>query len=475
MTNSYENPLITRYSSKEMQRIFSPDNKFSLWRKLWVSLAKNEQKLGLDISDEQIKELEDNIFNIDYALVSKYEKEIRHDVMAHIRAYGDACPSAKGIIHLGATSCYVDDNGDILVFREALILIKRKLLGVIKALGEFAEKHKDVATLGFTHFQAAQPTTVGKRACLWAQDVIFDLNRLNECLNSLAFPGCKGATGTSASFLKLFDGDIQKTLELEKMIATDFGFENILDVSGQTYTRKIDYFILSVLSGIAQSASKFATDIRLLSHMKEFDEPFETKQVGSSAMAYKRNPMRSERICSLARFVINDTLNASSTAAVQWLERSLDDSANRRISIPEAFLAVDAILTLYRNIVENGSVYPLIAYNRIQEELPFMATENILMKAVKKGGDRQELHEKIRILTTDATKQMKLEGKKVDLLSAIEKDSAFGLTREELLSLLEVDQFIGLAKEQTTTYVAKIKELIDKNKSLLIDNDEINC
>lgn len=474
MKDVYENPLTTRYASKRMQKIFSPDNKFSTWRKLWVALAENEKKLGLPITDEQIAEMKANVYNIDYSRAEKYESDIRHDVMAHIKAYGDVCPSAKGIIHLGATSCFVDDNGDIIVTREALRLVKSKLLGVISALKTFAEKYADTPTLAFTHFQPAQPTTVGKRACLWAQDLVLDFVRLEECEKTLKFAGCKGATGTMASFLSLFDGDEEKPFLLEKNVAKDFGFDEVLDVSGQTYTRKLDYFVLSTLSGIAQSASKFATDVRLLSHLREFDEPFESKQVGSSAMAYKRNPMRCERICSLARFVTTDAMNAAVTASSQWLERSLDDSANRRISIPEAFLAIDGILALYRNVVENGSVYPAVCMKRLKEELPFMATENILMTAVKKGGDRQDLHEKIRRITTEAAKKSKLEGKTIDFSSEI-ANGDFGLTREETEKLLSVDKFIGLAKIQTRNYVEKLKKIIDENAALLSDNDEIHC
>lgn len=474
MKDIYENPLTTRYASKKMQKIFSPSNKFSTWRKLWVSLAKNEKVLGLDISEQQIKELEDNVYNIDYERVAIYEKELRHDVMAHIKAYGDVCPNAKGIIHLGATSCYVDDNGDILIMREALFAVKAKLIGVLDSLKKFAERNKDIATLGFTHFQAAQPTTVGKRACLWAQDIVFDIERLDFCLSTLKFAGCKGATGTAASFFNLFNGDKDKTFELEKMIAKDFGFDSVLDVAGQTYSRKIDYFVLSVLSGIAQSASKFATDIRLLSHLKEFDEPFESKQVGSSAMAYKRNPMRSERICSLARYVITDVMNTSITTATQWLERSLDDSANKRICIPEAFLAVDAILTLYRNIVDNGMVYPYVCNKNLLAELQFMATENILMQAVKKGGDRQALHEKIRALTTEAARKTKLEGVEVDFLSMIAEDKDFNLTIDELNDLLDVKKFTGVAKEQTERYIAVMNKIVSENHSFLEENDEIN-
>lgn len=474
MKDIYDNPLCERYAGKEMQRIFSQDNKFSYWRKLWLSLAENEKKLGLDISDEQLEEMRAHIYDIDYERANAYEKELRHDVMAHIKTFGDACPKASSIIHLGATSCYVDDNGDILVFREALREIRGKLVATLGSLYDFILKYKDVPALGFTHFQAAQPTTVGKRASLWAQDLIFDLEQIEHVLRLLPFAGCKGATGTMASFLSLFNGDEEKALKLEKMIAEDFGFDKILKVAGQTYTRKIDYYILSALSGIAQSASKFATDIRLLSHMKEFDEPFENKQVGSSAMAYKRNPMRSERICSLARLVIANAINPATTAASQWLERSLDDSANRRISIPEAFLAVDGILTLYNNIISKGSVYPVISRMHLEEELPFMATENILMLSVKKGGNRQELHEHIRQLSVKAAKQMKLEGTKPDLLAEILEDKAFMLTREELDELLDINNFIGLAPRQAESFARYIKEILE-NQGPIVNTDEIHC
>lgn len=474
MKDRYDNPLCERYAGKEMQRIFSQDNKFSYWRKLWLSLAENERRLGLDISDEQLEEMRAHLYDIDYERADFYERELRHDVMAHIKAFGEICPKASPIIHLGATSCFVDDNGDILVFKEALNEIKGKLVTTLNSLYDFILKYKDVPTLGFTHFQPAQPTTVGKRACLWAQELVFDLEQIDNVIKRLPFPGCKGATGTMASFLSLFDGDEEKALELEQMIARDFGFDNILKVAGQTYTRKIDYYILSTLSGIAQSGSKFATDIRLLSHMKEFDEPFESKQVGSSAMAYKRNPMRSERICSLARLVISDTINPAITSSSQWLERSLDDSANRRISIPEAFLAVDGILTLYNNIISKGIVYPVIARTHLEEELPFMATENILMLAVKKGGNRQELHERIREISVKVAKQTKLEGKHPDLLSEILKDEAFRITREELDGLLDINNFVGLAPRQAEDFAQYIKEIID-NQGPIKEADEIHC
>ena len=438
MNNVYENPLCTRYAGDKMKEIFSADNKFSTWRKLWIALAESEQALGLAITDEQISEMKSHIYDIDYEKARTYEAQFRHDVMAHVHTYGEVCPEAKPIIHLGATSCYVGDNTDIILMREALTQVKRLMISTIAALKDFAEKNKDVATLAFTHFQAAQPTTVGKRACLWTQDLIMDLEHLDFVMDSLKLLGCKGTTGTGASFLSLFDGDGEKVRKLEQLIAEKMGFESCVAVSGQTYTRKIDYYVLSVLSSIAQSASKFATDIRLLSHMKEFDEPFESHQIGSSAMAYKRNPMRSERICSLARYVMIDALNPAVTAATQWLERTLDDSANKRISVPEAFLAVDGILTLYLNVISGGTVYPYVTKKHLDEELPFMATENIIMYCTKKGGDRQTLHEGIRELSVAVTKSIKLEGKPNDLLDRILADDRFDLTREELDEILDV-------------------------------------
>ena len=396
MNEFYENPLCTRYASESMKKIFSNDMKFSTWRRLWIALAEAEKELGIDIRQEQIDQMKANVENIDYALAQKKEKELRHDVMAHVHTFGAACPDAMPIIHLGATSCYVGDNTDIIQMREGLRQIRRLLLTAIRAAAEFAQKNKNVPTLAYTHFQAAQPTTVGKRATLWIQDLMLDLEQLDFQLSSLKLLGCKGTTGTGASFLALFDGDHEKVKQLEELIAQKMGFDAVMPVSGQTYTRKVDYNILSCLSGIAQSAAKFSNDIRLLSHLKEFDEPFEAKQIGSSAMAYKRNPMRSERIASLARYVMVDTLNPAITAATQWFERTLDDSANKRISVPEAFLAVDAILSLYINVISGGTVYPKVMEKHLREELPFMATENILMHGVKNGGDRQQLHEKIR-------------------------------------------------------------------------------
>jgi len=463
-TSRYVNPLCKRYASGEMQSIFSDDFKFSTWRKLWIALAESQKELGLSISDEQIEEMKANACNINYDAASAYEKEIRHDVMAHIRAYGDQCPAAKPVIHLGATSCYAGDNTDIIVQRGALLRVKCLLITAIEKLYHFADKYKSLPCLAYTHFQAAQPVTVGKRASLWLQDLLFDLDQLDFTLGNLKLLGCKGTTGTCASFLSLFDGDHEKVKLLEKKIAGKMGFDKVYAVCGQTYSRKIDYYTLSVLSGIAQSACKFSNDIRLLSHMKEVDEPFEAGQVGSSAMAYKRNPMRSERIASLSRYVTVNSLNPALTAGAQWLERTLDDSANRRIAIPEAFLAVDAILMLMINIVSGITVYPEIIEKHLNEELPFMATENILMHCVKKGGDRQALHEKIRQHSVEAAKRIKLNGGENDLLDRIAKDSFFGVSREELKSLLNAGQFTGRAKEQTEEFLCEVRKILDTNK-----------
>ena len=468
MRGIYENPLCTRYAGDEMKKIFSADNKFSTWRKLWIALAESEKELGLDITDEQIEEMKAHICDIDYEKAAEYESKFRHDVMAHVHTYAEVCPKAKPIIHLGATSCYVGDNTDIILMKEALLHIKKLLVSAIGALGEFAEKNKEIPTLAFTHFQAAQPTTVGKRACLWAQDLVMDLEHLDFVLDSLKLLGCKGTTGTGASFLSLFEGDESKVVRLEKLIASKMGFAECVKVSGQTYSRKVDYYVLSVLSAIAQSASKFAMDIRLLSHMMEFDEPFESGQIGSSAMAYKRNPMRSERICSLARYVITDALNPAVTAASQWMERTLDDSANKRISVPEAFLAVDGILSLYINVIKGGSVYPYVVKKHLDEELPFMATENIIMYCTKKGGDRQELHEAIRRISVDVAKKIKLESGENDLLDRILADDCFNLTREELDEILDVKNFIGLATQQTESFIGDvIKPLLAENKEFM--------
>ena len=466
-SDKYENPLCKRYASSEMQAIFSDNFKFSTWRKLWIALAESQKELGLSISDEQIAEMKSRQNDIDYEAAARYEKEIRHDVMAHIKAYGDQCPKAMPIIHLGATSCYVGDNTDIIVQRDALIRVKRLLVTALDTLYKFANEHKSLPCLAFTHFQAAQPTTVGKRASLWMQDLLLDLEQLEFCIGSLKLLGCKGTTGTCASFLSLFDGGHEKVKMLEKKIAEKMGFDKVYAVSGQTYSRKVDYYTLSVLSGIAQSAYKFSNDIRLLSHLKEVDEPFESGQVGSSAMAYKRNPMRSERIASLARYVMTDAQNTALTASAQWFERTLDDSANKRITIPEAFLAVDAILMLMINIAGGMTVYPNVIKKHLDEELPFMATENILMHCVKKGGDRQALHERIRVHSVEAGKKIKLEGGENNLLDCIAKDAAFGVTREELNSLLDAGQFTGRAEQQTEEFLLDVKKVLNTNKEFL--------
>ena len=469
MRNSYVNPLCTRYASDEMKFIFSDDNKFSTWRRLWVALAESEMELGIEnISREQIDEMKAHITDIDYDKAKEYETKLRHDVMAHVHTYGDACPKAKPIIHLGATSCYVGDNTDIIILREGLLQVKKLLVNAIKAVSDFAYKWKDEPTLAYTHFQAAQPTTIGKRATLWCQDLIMDLEALDFQLDSLKFFGCKGTTGTGASFLELFEGDKQKVVELEQHIAKKMGFDRCMAVSGQTYTRKIDFNVLSVLSGIAQSVTKFSTDIRLLSHLKEFDEPFESGQIGSSAMAYKRNPMRSERMASLARYIISDLMNPAITAATQWFERTLDDSANRRISLPEAFLATDSILSLLINVISNGSVYPVMARRHLNEELPFIATENILMDCAKRGADRQDMHEAIREYSVAVAKQMKLEGKDNDLLDRLLADERFMLTKDDLDRILDVRKFVGLAPEQTESFIEnEVKPVLESNKDLI--------
>ena len=472
MHDIYENPLCKRYASREMQEIFSDDRKFSTWRKLWIVLAESEKALGLDITDGQIEEMKAHISDIDYETAAKREKEVRHDVMAHIHTYGLCCPTAKPIIHLGATSCYVGDNTDIILQRDALKRIRTLLVNAIGTLADFAEKYKALPTLAYTHFQAAQPTTVGKRATLWMQDLMMDLEHLDFTLNNLKLLGCRGTTGTGASFLELFGGDHEKVKALEKMVAEKLGFESAYPVSGQTYTRKVDYFTLSVLSGIAQSAMKFSGDIRLLSHLKEVDEPFEAGQVGSSAMAYKRNPMRSERITSLARYIIADTMNPAMTAGTQWLERTLDDSANRRISIPEAFLAADGILTLYINVIKGLTVYPKVIEKHLMEELPFMATENILMYCVKKGGDRQTLHEAIRRHSVDAGKTIKSEGKENDLLDRIAADPVFGLTREDIDGIISEGGFTGRAEEQTEEYLGQVREVLAVNAAAIGDKPD---
>lgn len=469
LRNEYKSPLCSRYASAVMKNIFSDDTKFSTWRKLWIALAESEKELGIDITDEQIAEMKANIYNIDYDRAAAYESEVRHDVMAHVKTFGDCCPKAKGIIHLGATSCYVGDNTDIIQMRDALVHIKRLLVSCISAVCDFAEKHKALPTLAYTHFQAAQPTTMGKRATLWAQDLISDLSFLDFQLSSLRLLGCKGTTGTGASFMELFDGDHEKVKALDRKIAEKMGFPGCYPVSGQTYSRKVDFAVLSVLSSIAQSAAKFSNDIRLLSHLKEFDEPFESKQIGSSAMAYKRNPMRSERIASLARYVMTDLMNPAITAATQWFERTLDDSANRRISIPEAFLATDAILALYINVVSGGTVYPKVVEKHLAQELPFMATENIMMYCVKeKGADRQEMHEAIRELSVETAKEIKLRGEENRLLEKILNDKRFSLSADEMSSIVKSENFTGRAKEQTEEFLAEVAyPVIEKNREFL--------
>ena len=473
MNDTYQNPLCIRYASKDMQEIFSDDKKFSTFRKLWLALAESEKELGLNISNEQIEEMKEHLYDIDYEYAKKEEEILRHDVMAHIHTFGKACPKAEPIIHLGATSCFVGDNTDIIIQKEALLLIRERLIKVIEALCNFVEKYKELNTLAYTHFQAAQPTTVGKRACLWLQDLMIDLDHLNYTLNNLKLLGCKGTTGTCASFMKLFDNDETKVLKLEKLIAQKMGFEKCFSVSGQTYTRKVDYFTLSVLSGIAQSCQKFSNDFRLLSHLKEFDEPFEQGQVGSSAMAYKRNPMRSERISSLARLVISYEINPALTAGYQWFERTLDDSANRRISIPEAFLATDGILMLYLNIISNCKVYEKVIEKHLKEELPFIISENIMMEAVKKGKDRQKIHELIRKHSLDAYREIKEEGKDNTLLEKIENDSNIGLSKKEIEDIIKNGHFTGMAKKQCEMYLLEVKEVLKDYKDILnkkVDN-----
>ena len=464
----YKSPLAGRYASREMLSIFSDNTKFSTWRKLWVALAESEQELGIAITDEQIGEMKAHLFDIDYDRARVLEEKVRHDVMAHVLTYGEQCPKAKPIIHLGATSCYVGDNTDIIQMKAALLQVKKLLVNAISAAADFAERNKAIPTLAYTHFQAAQPTMVGKRASLWIQDLLIDLEAVDRMIGDLRLLGCKGTTGTAASFMELFGGDHEKVKALERLIARRMGFDNVMPVSGQTYTRKIDFQVMSVLSGIAQSAHKFSNDIRLLSHLKEFDEPFEDGQIGSSAMAYKRNPMRSERIASLARYVISDLTNPAITSASQWLERTLDDSANRRIAIPEAFLAVDAILALYINVISGVKVYPKIMERHLREELPFMATENILMRAVEKGGDRQALHEAIRQHSVEAARQVKLYGGDNDLIARIEGDDRFGLSREEIEDVLHSDTMTGRAEAQTEEFLQDfVRPVLEANASLL--------
>ena len=467
-TDRYQSPLETRYASEEMQFIFSPDKKFRTWRRLWIALAETEQELGLPITDEQIEELKAHKDDINYEEARKQEAKVRHDVMAHVHAYGLQCPNAKGIIHLGATSCYVGDNTDIIIMREALQLVRKKLINVIAALAGFAEKYADLPTLGFTHFQPAQPTTVGKRATLWLNDLAMDLADLDYVIGSLKMLGSKGTTGTQASFLELFGGDHEKCKAADKRIAEKMGFSECYPVSGQTYSRKVDFRVLSVLAGIAQSAHKFSNDIRLLQHLKEVEEPFEKSQIGSSAMAYKRNPMRSERIASLSNYVMSDLMNPMLVSSTQWFERTLDDSANKRLSVPEAFLCIDGILTLYLNVADGLVVYPKVIRKRLMSELPFMATENIMMDAVKAGGDRQELHERIRELSMEAGKHVKAEGLDNDLLDLIAADPMFSLSREDLEKSMDPAKYVGRAPEQTREFLASvITPILEENKDLL--------
>lgn len=467
-TDRYSSPLSERYASKEMQFIFSQDTKFRTWRKLWIALAETEKELGLPITSEQIAEMKEHSEDINYDVAQEREKLVRHDVMSHVYAYGVQCPKAKGIIHLGATSCYVGDNTDIIIMRDALSLIRTKLLSVINELASFADKYKNQATLGFTHFQPAQPTTVGKRATLWLQDFMIDLEDLDYILDNLKLLGSKGTTGTQASFLELFDGDMKKVDKLDPLIAKKLGFKDCMAVSGQTYSRKIDMKVANVLAGIAASASKMAQDIRLLQHLKEVEEPFEKNQIGSSAMAYKRNPMRSERICSLARYVIVDTLNPAITEVSQWFERTLDDSANKRLSIPEGFLATDGILDLCLNVVDGLVVYPKVIEKHLMAELPFMATENIMMDAVKAGGDRQELHERIRELSMQAGKVVKEEGGENNLLQLIAADPAFHLSIEQLQKSMDPDKYTGCSAHQVEKFLKEtVTPVLTANRSSL--------
>ena len=474
-TDRYVSPLSERYASKEMQYIFSQDMKFRTWRRLWIALAETEKELGLNITQEQIDELKAHKDDINYDVARERERQVRHDVMSHVYAYGVQCPKAKGIIHLGATSCYVGDNTDIIVMAEALKLVQKKLVNVIAELSKFADKYKDQPTLAFTHFQPAQPTTVGKRATLWTQEFMMDLEDMEYVLGSLKLLGSKGTTGTQASFLELFDGDQETIDKIDPMIAQKMGFKQCYPVSGQTYSRKVDTRVLNILAGIAASAHKMSNDIRLLQHLKEVEEPFEKSQIGSSAMAYKRNPMRSERIASLSRYVMIDALNPAITSATQWFERTLDDSANKRLSIPEGFLAIDGILDLCLNVVDGLVVYPKVIEKHMMAELPFMATENIMMDAVKAGGDRQELHERIRELSMEAGRTVKVEGKDNNLLDLIAADPAFNLTIEELNKSMEPSRYVGRAKEQTTAFIEKVVQpVLDEHKEMLGIKAEIN-
>lgn len=475
MTDSYESPFCTRYASKEMQYIFSADKKFTTWRRLWVALARAEMKLGLPVTQEQVDELEANIENIDYAVAAEREKQVRHDVMAHVYTYGKVCPKAKGIIHLGATSCYVGDNTDIIIMRDALQVVRRKLINVIEQLSKFADKYKAMPCLAYTHLQPAQLTTVGKRATLWINELLMDLDEIEYRIANLKLLGSKGTTGTQASFMELFHGDSEKVKQLEKMIAEEMGFEDVVPVSGQTYSRKIDSQIVATLGGFAQSAMKFANDLRILQNFKEMEEPFEKNQIGSSAMPYKRNPMRCERITALARYLMIDTLNPAFTAGTQWFERTLDDSANKRISVAEGFLAADSILNILLNVTSDLVVYPKVIRQRVMRELPFMASENIMMSAVMKGGDRQELHEKIRQYSIEAGKQVKEEGLENDLIDRILKDEDFKISVEEMESILKPESFTGRSEQQVTEFIEScVKPVLEKNKDILDETAELS-
>lgn len=474
-TDRYDSPLSGRYASKEMQYIFSQDKKFTTWRRLWIALAEAERELGLNITEEQIAELKEHVNDINYDVAVAREKEVRHDVMSHVYAYGVQCPKAKGIIHLGATSCYVGDNTDIIIMTEGLKLVKKKLLNVMSKLADFAEKYKALPTLAFTHFQPAQPTTVGKRATLWLMELKLDYDDVCYMIDSMKLLGSKGTTGTQASFLELFDGDHEKIKKIDKLIASKMGFKDCFPVSGQTYSRKVDSRVLNVLAGIASSAHKFSNDIRLLQHLKEVEEPFEKSQIGSSAMAYKRNPMRSERIASLSRYVMSDLMNPYITAATQWFERTLDDSANKRLSVPEAFLAIDGILDLYMNVADGLVVYEKVIEKHIMAELPFMATENIMMDAVKRGGDRQELHEKIRTLSMEAGRNVKERGLDNNLLELIAAEPSFDITLEELKKQMEPSKYTGRSKEQVEDFLNDvIRPILEENKAELGLEAEIN-
>ena len=472
--NSYVSPFSTRYASKEMQYVFSANMKFTTWRRLWLSLAKAEKTLGLDITDAQLNEMAAHLDDVDYAVAEAREKEVRHDFMAHVYTFGKACPTAAPIIHLGATSCYVGDNADIIGLREAMKIVEKKLCSVIANLSEFALKYKDMPCLAYTHLQPAQATTVGKRATLWINELLYDLDELRYRLSSLKMLGSKGTTGTQASFMELFEGDSEKVKKLEELICADFGFDGVVPVSGQTYSRKVDAAILATLSGIAQSAYKFANDLRILQSFKEMEEPFEAHQIGSSAMPYKRNPMRSERICALARYVICDSLNPAFTAATQWFERTLDDSANKRISVAEAFLAVDSILNIYMNVTNGLVVYPKMVRSRLMAELPFMATENILMHCVKNGGDRQLLHEAIRSHSVAAGLAVKQEGKSNDLLDRIANDPEFGLTRADIDKIISESCFTGIATQQTEDYLREVRAVLAANREFLDKNIDVS-